>query len=124
MSTVLRVALIVVSVLVVFFVLRRIRRAQLNIDDSIWWILFSLLLLIISIFPGIAVWASERMGIQSPANFVFLFMIFVVLAKLFGLSIELSVLKHRLNRLTQKIALEREEEKEEEVESLSPEQND
>lgn len=120
MSTVLRVALIVVSVLVVFFVLRRIRRAQLNIDDSIWWILFSLLLLLISIFPQIAVWASERMGIQSPANFVFLFMIFVVLAKLFGLSIELSVLKHRLNRLTQKIALDREEEEHEKTDENLP----
>ena len=120
MSPVLRVALIVVSVLVVFFVLRRIRRAQLNIDDSIWWILFSLLLLLISIFPQIAVWASERMGIQSPANFVFLFMIFVVLAKLFGLSIELSVLKHRLNRLTQKIALDREEEEHEKTDENLP----
>ena len=120
MSPVLRVALIVVSVLVVFFVLRRIRRAQLNIDDSIWWILFSLLLLLISIFPQIAVWASELMGIQSPANFVFLFMIFVVLAKLFGLSIELSVLKHRLNRLTQKIALDREEEEHEKTDENLP----
>lgn len=45
------------------------------------------------------------LDILSPANFVFLFMIFVVLIKLFHLSIDLSVQKHRLNRLVQKLAL-------------------
>ena len=107
MSVVLRVVLIVVSVIVVFFAMRKIRKAQLNIDDSIFWILFSLILLVVSIFPQIAIWAAGLLGIESPANFVFLFMIFVVLVKLFQLAIDLSVLKHRLNRLTQKISLNR-----------------
>ena len=105
MSTVLRVMLILVSVLVTVFVLRKIRKKQLNIDDSIYWIMFSLLLLILSIFPGIAIWASEQLGILSPANFVFLFMIFMVLIKLFYVAIDLSVQKQRLNRLVQKLAL-------------------
>lgn len=107
MSTVLRVALIIVSVVVVFFAMRKIRKAQLNIDDSIFWVLFSLILLVISIFPQIAMWASGLLGIESPANFVFLFMIFVVLVKIFQLAIDLSVIKHRLNRLAQKISLDR-----------------
>ncbi|MBO4308850.1 MAG: DUF2304 domain-containing protein [Clostridia bacterium] len=107
MSVVLRVVLIVVSVIVVFFAMRKIRKAQLNIDDSIFWILFSLILLVVSIFPQIAIWAAGLLGIESPANFVFLFMIFVVLVKLFQLAIDLSVLKHRLNRLAQKISLNR-----------------
>ena len=113
MSTVLRVLLIVVSAIVVFFVLRKIRRAQLNIDDSIFWILFSVILLVISIFPQIAIWVSEKVGIESPANFVFLFMIFMVLVKLFQLAIDLSVLKHRLNRLAQKVSLNRHDDAEE-----------
>ena len=113
MSTVLRVVLIVVSVIVVFFAMRKIRKAQLNIDDSFFWILFSLILLVISIFPQIAIWASELLGIESPANFVFLFMIFVVVVKLFQLAIDLSVLKHRLNRLAQKTSLNRHDDAEE-----------
>ncbi len=113
MNTVLRVLLIVVSAIVVFFVLRKIRRAQLNIDDSVFWILFSAILLVISIFPQIAIWVSEKVGIESPANFVFLFMIFMVLVKLFQLAIDLSVLKHRLNRLAQKVSLNRHDDAEE-----------
>lgn len=105
MSLVLRIALILVSFFVLVFVLKKIRRTQLYIDDAIYWIVFSVLLLMISIFPQIAIWAAELLGIQSPANFVFLFMIFVVLIKLFNLAIDLSVQKHRLNRLVQKLAL-------------------
>ena len=105
MSIVLRIALIVVSALVMYFVLKKIRKAQLEIDDSIYWIVFSVLLLVISIFPGIAIEASKLLGIRSPANFVFLVMIFLVLIKLFQVSIDLSIQKHRLNHLVQKLAL-------------------
>ena len=105
MSLALRVVLIAVSVLVTVFVLFKIRKAQLNIDDSLYWIFFAFFLVLLSLFPGIAIWASELLGILSPANFVFLFIIFVVLIKLFDLSIDLSVQKHRLNHLVQKLAL-------------------
>ncbi len=105
MSTVLRIALILVSFLVMVFVLKKIRKTQLHIDDAIYWIVASVLLLIISIFPQIAIWMSQLLGIESPANFVFLFMIFVILIKLFNLAIDVSIQKQRLNRLIQKLAL-------------------
>ena len=105
MSLILRIALIAVSFLVIVFVIKKIRRTQLYIDDAIYWIVFSVILFVLSLFPQIAIYASELFGIESPANFVFLLIIFVVLIKLFNLSIELSVQKHRLNRLVQKLAL-------------------
>ena len=71
----------------------------------IYWIVSAFLLLVISIFPQIAIFASSLMGIESPANFVFLFMIFVILIKLFNLAIDISIQKDRLNRLVQKLAL-------------------
>ena len=105
MNIILRIALVIVSFLVVVFVLRKIRKTQLDIDDAIYWIIASILLLILSIFPKLAFWASQLLGIESPSNFVFLFMIFVVLIKLFNMAIDLSIQKQRLNRLIQKLAL-------------------
>ncbi len=116
MSLVLRILLIIASVLVLAFVLKKIRKTQLYIDDAIYWIVFSFLLVVISIFPQVAVWASELLGIESPANFVFLFVLFIVLIKLFQISIELSVQKHRLNRLVQKLAIMDAEQRENENE--------
>ncbi len=112
MSVPLRILLVAVSVLVVIFVLKKIRRAQLNIDDSIYWILFSILLLVLSIFPVIAVWLADLLGVQSTANLVFLVMIFMVIMKLFSVSIDLSVQKHRLSHLVQKLALLNRDDKE------------
>ena len=111
MSLTLRIALILVSFLVVMFVLRKVRKTQLNIDDAIYWIIASFLLLVLSIFPQLAIWASELLGIESAANFVFLFMIFVVLIKLFNIAIDISILKQRLNRLIEKQALINDENK-------------
>jgi hypothetical protein len=105
MSIVLRVALILVSFLTLIFTLKKIRKTQLDIDDAIYWIVSAMLLLIISIFPQLAIWASKLLGIESPANFVFLFVIFVILIKLFNLAIELSILRNRLNRLTQRLGI-------------------
>ena len=50
MSLALRVVLIAVSVLVTVFVLFKIRKAQLNIDDSLYWIFFAFFL--VSAFTG------------------------------------------------------------------------
>ncbi len=105
MSLAFRIVLIVVSVLVVLFALRKIRKAQLAIDDAIFWIICSVFLLVLAIFPKVTFFATELLGIHSPANLVFLVMIFIVIVKLFNVSIELSVQKHRLNYLVQKLAL-------------------
>lgn len=105
MTLTLRIVLIVASILVVLYTIRKIRKSQLNIDDSVFWIGFSLMLLIMSIFPQIVEFFTRLLGIASPVNFVFLFVIFLILIKLFKLAIDLSITKHRLNHLIQRIAI-------------------
>jgi hypothetical protein len=105
MTLTLRIVLIIASVLVVFYTIRKIRKSQLNIDDSVFWIGFSVMLLIMSIFPQIVTFFTHLLGIASPVNFVFLFVIFLILIKLFKLAIDLSITKHRLNHLIQRIAI-------------------
>ena len=105
MSATLRAFLIVISVLVAIYTIRRIRKSQLNIDDSVFWIGFSVLLLIMSIFPQIPSFCTHLLGIESTVNFVFLFVIAIICIKLFQIAIDLSITKHRLNHLIQRIAI-------------------
>ena len=105
MSLELRIVLIVASVLAVIYALSKIRKAELKIDDAFYWMFSSVLLLVMSIFPTVTYFLSELLGIQSPSNLVFLFMIFMILVKLFAVSIDLSIQKRRLNNLIQKIAI-------------------
>ena len=105
MSGPLRIILIGVSFLSIIFCLYKIRKSKLKIEYSLFWIVFSVLLLVISIFPQIPFWLSELCGIQSPVNFVFLFMIFILIIQIFKLTLRLSRLEDMVQNLTEEIAL-------------------
>lgn len=81
----LRTALIVISLLTLWYTARKIRKSQLQIEDSIFWMAFPAALVILSVFPGIATWAAKMLGVQSPVNFIFLAVIFILIVKIFSL---------------------------------------
>ena len=60
MTVILRCVLIVVSILLTFFVLKKIRQSKVKIEDSIFWVMFALMMVVFSIFPGLADILSER----------------------------------------------------------------
>lgn len=105
MSVVMRILLIAGSLLTLWFMLRRIRSSELQIEDSIFWIAFSALLLVLSVFPQIVYWASRLLGIQSPINMVFLLVIFVLVMRVFALTTRISQLDEKIKRLAEELAL-------------------
>lgn len=111
MSLTLRIVLICVSLIVLVFVLRKIRKTDFVIEDSFFWILLCLLLLIISIFPGICYAFSNWLGFESPSNFIFLTIIFLLLAKEFFVSVKVSRLQTTLTHLIQKYAIDYQDKK-------------
>ena len=106
MTTVLRVVLIIVSLLVFFVMMKKIRQAKVKIEDSLFWVLFALLLVVFSIFPGAADWLSDLVGTMSTANFIFMLMIFLLLIKNFAMSLRISQLETKVKELVQRIALD------------------
>ena len=44
MTVILRWVLIIVSILLTFFVLRKIRQSKVKIEDSIFWVMFALMM--------------------------------------------------------------------------------
>ncbi len=104
MSLELRIVLIVVSVLVLIYVLRKIRAAKLNIVDSIFWIVVSILLLLLAVFPQIAYFFAALLGIQTPLNFILVFIIAILILKVFLMSIQISQQNEKIKILAQRIA--------------------
>ena len=51
---IIRVCLVLGSLITATYILRRVRLAKVQIEDTIFWLLFSGILLILAIFPGIA----------------------------------------------------------------------
>ena len=106
MSIALRVLLIIVSVMNTLNILRRIRKSKLQIDYSIFWLVFSMILIVIAVFPQIVIKLAQIIGFQSPANMVFLLVIFALMFKSFQSTLEISQLQYKIEELTQQIALE------------------
>ena len=109
MTVILRWVLIIVSILLTFFVLRKIRQTKVKIEDSIFWVMFALMMVVFSIFPGLADILSDFVGTYSTSNFIFMFVIFILLVKVFFLSLKISQLESRVTELIQQMALDRKE---------------
>lgn len=112
MTIQLRIILIVASFLTAALMLRRIRRSKVRIEDSVFWIVLSVIILIMSIFPQIADACASALHIYLTTNFLFLFFIFVLLVKLFTMSVTVSQLETKLDRLAQEQALAKKEQEE------------
>ena len=106
MTMMLRICLIAASFLTTAMVMHRIRKSKVQIEDSIFWVLFSLVLILFSLFPGVAYWLSDLVGTQAPSNFIFMLVIFLLLVKVFSMTMRISQLEAKLRELVQRIALD------------------
>lgn len=105
MTFTLRALLIIFAALVFFFVTRQLKRSQMQVLDSMFWILFSLSFVLLGLFPEIALIISSELGFVSASNFVFLYVIAVLVVRDFSNSLRLSKQEERINGLAQSIAL-------------------
>ena len=102
----LRILLVLASIIMVAAVVLRVRKSKFQIHDGIFWFLLSIFLLVLSIFPQIVIWVSELIGVESPANLVFLGVLALLIVKSFQLSIKISLLEYNLMKLTQRVVVE------------------
>ena len=112
MPIVLRVILIASSLAMLAFVIRKAKKSKLQIEYTVFWVLFGVLLLFISLVPQIVYFFAKLIGIQSPTNLVLAFIIFILVIKQFLMTIEISQLEVKIKELVEEIAL-KDKEKEE-----------
>lgn len=105
MNLTLRIFLLLFAVLLLWFVVSKLRKEALEIVDSIFWAFLAVLFIVIAAFPGLVYWAAALFGFASPSNFVFFCGIAVVLVRLFTLEIKIVNLKKKMTTLVQTAAL-------------------
>lgn len=98
MGITLRVLLIISSICVFLFAIKKIKQSKLKVEDSIIWIIGAILLILASIFVNAVSWISSKLGFISPSNCVFAIIILFLLIVNFGYSLKFSI----LNRKNQK----------------------
>lgn len=112
MSTRIRILLIVGTILFFLMLLNVIRKDKLTLDVACFWIVLSLILIVMAIFPDIPMSFGSLIGIMSPTNALFIVLIFILLCLIFFMLVKISELEKKINNLVQRYAIDQEEKKE------------
>ena len=105
MSDMLKALIVIGAFVFVIYTLLRIQKLKVKMEDTIFWILFAIIIAVVGTIPEVAYWASSVLGVQSPANLVFLFIIGLLVEKLFSLSMVVSMLEEKVTILSAELAL-------------------
>lgn len=100
----LRAWLVVAALMVFALILLTITKRKLNIKYSIVWLLWSVLTMILAVFPEIFYSFAHFMGIEMPVNAVFLIMIGLLYVLVFYVYCMISKHNEELIQLTYEIA--------------------
>lgn len=109
MPTSLRLVILGGALLIIATVLGSIRKKRILMADATGWVCIAILLLLIAISPSIVTHLAARLGFQSPANFVFFAVTGLLTVKTFRDSARISILRHKIEELTQEVTLARDE---------------
>ncbi|WP_172136550.1 DUF2304 domain-containing protein [Adlercreutzia sp. ZJ473] len=99
------ILLIIGAVGIFALALKKIRRSEIAVADSVFWFFFALSLVILAVFPRLAFVIADVLGFQSVVNFVFLYVIAVLLVKMFYMTAEIARLRAKQAELIQEKAL-------------------
>lgn len=105
MSVTLRFLLIVAAALDLVFIVCNLRKSQIQVLDSIFWLFLAFGFVVFAVFPQIAYGLSSVLGFESPSNFVFLAVIALLVMHDFSTTVKLAKLRSKVVSLVQEIAL-------------------
>lgn len=105
MSIALRAILFIASVLTCAYIARKLKKSQIQVTDTVFWIGLSAIFIVLSLFPDLAGILSGLMGFQAPINLIFLLMIFLLLIRCFLMSVRISQLEDKVRNLVEELAI-------------------
>lgn len=104
--TLLRVEMLVVAILFVVMVFTTVNKRRMQMSDSLIWLLISLGLIVLALVPQLSQWVADLVGIETPANLLYLLGMFFLLAVCFFLTVRASTTAERVKRLVQTVSIE------------------
>lgn len=109
MSITLRIVLVVASLFSFILCVRRIKQSKLKIENSVIWMLGSVVLILMSIFNNAVEWISIKLGFMAPVNFVYLIVITFLLIQTFMNNTKIAILNEKIKDLNHYIAIKEKE---------------
>lgn len=99
------VVAVVGSLLILTGIFEMLRRRQLSEKYAVLWLVVGVLLLILTVFPGLLSRASKGLGVALPTNLLFFVAIVFLIGVALHLSWELSRVENETRRLAEDLAI-------------------
>ena len=96
---------IILSVIIILYMIYSIRKNTLSIKTSFVWVMLSLVMLLLSIFPKSIDWIALKLGIAYPPTLLLTLCIVLLLVQNFNTSKKTYDLQEKLNYLEQEITI-------------------
>lgn len=111
MTVTLRIILIITSLFSSFLCVTKIKQSKLKVENSVSWMVGSIILILMSIFYKGVEWIATKLGFIAPVNFVFFVVMIFLLIQVYIDNIRISALNEKIKELNHYIALKEYEEK-------------
>ena len=105
MTLILRILLLIGALFAMGIVINSVRKSKIRISDSVYWVVSAGILILFALIPQLAYFFSGLFGFMSPANFVLLLVIVMILIRLFHQSCAISKLTYKVEQLSSELAL-------------------
>ena len=107
MSIPVRIVLLIGAIGMLLYVARGVRKAKFKAQETFFWLFLTFVFVLLSIFPGVAETFAMLLGVASPANLVYLVVIFLLLFKLFTMDRKIAKIEHQMVELVQRLAIDK-----------------
>lgn len=111
MTVRLQVLLILFLILSFILTVRQISRKKLDFKFGIGWLFLIIVLMILTIWPGLLLWMTHLVGIATPINFLLILGILLLVLIVFSLTKSVNQLQQKVTRMAQELAILKDEEK-------------
>lgn len=105
MSRSLQLFLLLAIALYFFALIHFVRQRKFELKYMLLWILSGVIMIVLTLFPGILTWVAGLLGVVEPVNALFTIALFCVIIILMAMTAILSHLNARVIRLVQANAL-------------------
>lgn len=105
MTLVLRILLLIGALFAMGIVINSVRKSKIRISDSVYWVVSAGILVLFALIPQLAYFFSGLFGFMSPANFVLMLVIVLMLIRIFHQSCAISKLTYKVEQLSAELAL-------------------
>lgn len=105
LSTLMRLLLAGGGISNAIYMINKLKSSKIALTEAIFWLWVSIVIALFGIFPIIPIVIAKVLGVESPANLVYLLFLGILLIKTFLLSLKMSELEKKIKKMNQEVAL-------------------